>query len=563
MKAIDRESIRRVLDSELTHIKTSSRQRQTLYENAKGGKKVKKKSIPVLVTAVVLMLAAGTALASTGALDALLALLRDSFSRMNTSAAVDVVDRPDVPRYLEQFEDAYGGRKEDLILSTVPGEDDLSLNDALRIARQAIMERFGTPEAELDAMGVYPAYYETPYTDELSQWRIYFSPRTNADLDEDHDCPAPGEYLADVDSPSGEVSGCFYYNDDFWPEYALRCWENGSREYVFSQACRPDFLKQSTEDQKHFISLFAEAGYDTAPLLGNQRPEARLRAMETELYFADPEEDLLDSSDSFVLTALAEMESRCGITREDLEKCHFIALRSPQASATGDICFSYNFKKAEAAEAGYCETMGMSYASNLGFYMVSMDRQTGEVTGFAHIPRNADDTPAGGEGLLARSVWTGADLPEYEALIDELRALDAGYVSGRDSLNALHNRADEVMLRHGGDPQLYTADRDENDGVYTLDRFLYEHQLTEDMIHAKGLSYLLENTSYTEEELKHASFITGTRYDDTDHPDQNRQYPTLLVLLEKEKGRGMVWFFHFDTELNITQFEETEEDLHG
>ena len=59
MKAIDRESIRRVLDSELTHIKTSSRQRQTLYENAKGGKKVKKKSIPVLVTAVVLMLTAG------------------------------------------------------------------------------------------------------------------------------------------------------------------------------------------------------------------------------------------------------------------------------------------------------------------------------------------------------------------------------------------------------------------------------------------------------------------------------------------------------------------------
>lgn len=561
MKTSDQENFSRIIDAELIHVHVSDHQRQLLYEHATGGKVVKKKISVGLVLAFILILTAGVALAETGAFNTLIAMWEDSFRRMNTTAQVDIVDEPEVPAYLEQFE-VDGGKKEDLILSTVPGEGDLCLDDAVLIAKDAVMKKFGTPQAELEAMGVYPTFYKTPYQAGYHQWRVYFSPRTNVNLDDDHEYPAPGEYLVEIDSPSGEVSDCFYYNDDFWPEYAQRCWDNGSRDYVYEQAQRADFMRQSMETRQRFMKLFAEAGYDMTVLEKAQSDEARLRAMDIDICFAEIQDDLLDSSDPFVQTAIAEMESRFGITKEDMTKCHFIAIRSPQPSETVDICFSCNFNKEMAANLGLCELLGSGYGTRLGYFMICMNAQSGQVVSAVNIIWNETLQPTYADGLLSRMFWKKDDLPEYYRMMDELRALDAGYVAGRDSESELLNRADQVQLRYGGDPNLYTAQRVDN-GVYTMAQFLYEHNLTEEAIIGEGMEYLLSHASYTKKELNQATFLVGTMFDDPINPDQRKIHPTLLVLLEKENGQGMRLYFQFDLDMNVTQFEETEGDIHG
>lgn len=562
MNQTERENIRHILDAELTHVHTSDRQRRTLLENAKGEKIMKKKSSLGLVLTIVCILTACVALASSGAFEALKAMWEDSFRRMNTTALIEAMDESEIPGYLQQFEAEYGGKKEDLILSTVPGEEDLNLEDAVRIAKDAIMKKYGTPLAELDAMGIYPSFYKTPYQDDTSRWQVYVSPRTDVNLDYDHDNPAPGEYLAEIASPSGEVNECFFYNDDFWPDYALRCWENGSKDYVYEQAHRSDFLKQSLDNRKQFMNLFEEAGYDITPLQKAQSDERRLRAMAIDICFADNKEDLLESSDRFVLTAIQEMESRFGLSKEDMVKCHFVAIRSPQTSETVDICFSYNFNREAEANLGRCEALGAGYGTRLGYFMICMDAETVKVTNAINIIWDETLQPSYQEGLLSHMLWTKDDLPEYYRMMNELQALDAGFVAGRDSESALLNEADRVLLRYGGDPTLYTAQQTDC-GTETLDQFLYNHGMTEEEIINKGFTYLLAHTSYSEDKLKQAVFLVGTMFDDMENPEQNKIHPTLLVILDEGNGQGMRWYFQFDLDLNVIQFEETKGNING
>ena len=98
-------SVRETLDRELADLQVSPVRREALFRNAKGETTVKKKIKWVPVLAVILcMTVAGVALAELGAFDELMALWNDSFERMNTTAAVDVIDEPDVPEYLDEFE---------------------------------------------------------------------------------------------------------------------------------------------------------------------------------------------------------------------------------------------------------------------------------------------------------------------------------------------------------------------------------------------------------------------------------------------------------------------------
>ena len=63
--------------------------------------------------------------------------------------------------------------------------------------------------------------------------------------------------------------------------------------------------------------------------------------------------------------------------------------------------------------------------------------------------------------------------------------------------------------------------------------------------------------------MKQAAFLVGTMYDDPVNPDERKIHPTLLVLLEEKNGQGIRWYFRFDLELNVTQFEETRENING
>ncbi|MCQ2457658.1 MAG: hypothetical protein MJ142_02875, partial [Clostridia bacterium] len=99
--------------------------------------------------------------------------------------------------------------------------------------------------------------------------------------------------------------------------------------------------------------------------------------------------------------------------------------------------------------------------------------------------------------------------------------------------------------------------------VYTLDQFLYEHNLTEEAVIEKGREYILAHTSCSEDELKQAAFIVGTMFDDPVNPDQHRIHPTLLVILDNGDNAGIRWDMQFDMDLNIIHFEETTENING
>lgn len=233
--------------------------------------KMKKKFSVAFALVLILALLAATALAVTQ-LDELRAVWEDSFARMHTTGSFEAVDQEefDLGAFEAQYKENTGlDRKEDLVISTVPDENGLPYDQAYRIARQAILDAFGTPEAELDAMGIYPVFCQGVYEEDISEWEFYFTPRTNVDIDLDHDYEAPGEYRVFVESPSGEVSGCFWYLDVFFPEYADRTWNAGKYEYVFERACSFDgrgFWQMSIEEQTRYRQLFAEKGFDLSRL---------------------------------------------------------------------------------------------------------------------------------------------------------------------------------------------------------------------------------------------------------------------------------------------------------
>ena len=168
----DKQFVQKSIDSGLSTMQGDPWLAQRIINQERMGGIIVNKRISVsLVLAIVLMLITVTALAATGAFQKLWEVWQSSFQKMNTTGAVEIVEDFDH----EAFEAEYGGVKEDLIISTIPRDEDLDYDRAYAIARQAIVDRFGTPENELDAMGVYPSFYESPYQDKPSEWIFYFS----------------------------------------------------------------------------------------------------------------------------------------------------------------------------------------------------------------------------------------------------------------------------------------------------------------------------------------------------------------------------------------------------
>ena len=52
-------------------------------------------------------------------------------------------------------------------------------------------------------------------------------------------------------------------------------------------------------------------------------------------------------------------------------------------------------------------------------------------------------------------------------------------------------------------------------------------------------------------------------FDDPVNPDERKVHPTLLVLLEENNSQSIRWYFQFDLEMNVTQFEESKENING
>lgn len=388
------------------------------------------------------------------------AVYRESFERMGTSSNINIQTAEDIPAFEAEYTERTGfARKDDLVICTVPGAHDIPYGEALKYAKRLIMDKYGTPESKLDAMGVYPVFYDYVYMEDESEWSFYITPRTNVNIDLDHTYDGQGEYRVEFKSPSGEVTLCNWYIDDFW-SYAQRTWDAGKRDVVYEQFKRPTFYHQTLERQAHFTQLLLEAGYDVGA--ATDTGEALLKGMELDLLFCEPEKSVLLSDDANVKTALTAMEREYGLTRDMLEKHAFTATYSPMQTGTTDICFAYNYNiEADMYDAGELDQWTgrlFSYVSRLGTFMVCLDAQTGGVVGTVHSKR----TPAAEQALdssllLGRRDWIAADLPEYDALLSQIRAEIDRAVEDGASIETLEAITHTLLRDAGGDPELYAA----------------------------------------------------------------------------------------------------------
>lgn len=172
------------------------------------------------ISAAVLLLGSAQAAAPAYIMtrEEMMAIYQQSFDRMNTTMEVNLITLDEVPELEKQY---FRKRKEDLIISSLPMEGDKSYEDALWLARNALVQRTGATEAELNAMGVYPQLTDYVYMENESEWEFYFTPRRDTDIMLDHEIPAEGEYRVVIGAQSGHVLSFHWYSKDNLPNGRL------------------------------------------------------------------------------------------------------------------------------------------------------------------------------------------------------------------------------------------------------------------------------------------------------------------------------------------------------
>ncbi len=436
---------------------------QQVIAKGKEKKQMKKKITLGLVLAVMLLLLSATALALTH-LEELKAIWEDSYERMNTYGGFYAVPMEEFD--LKGFEEDYTAdtgleRKEDLVINTVPQEGDLPYEEAYLIAISAITEKFGTPVSEIEAMGVYPEFFKSVYNDDVSEWEFYFSPRTNVNIEEDNTYPPPGEYRVYIHSPSGEVTYCGWYLDEFFPDYAKRTWEAGKHQYVYERAkggSFSDFFLMEADQRAYFLQLFREEGFDLSPF--QLTDEALLENLSFTLEFYDGGENLMHADLPGIREALAVMEKEYGLTPALMDDLYYAALPSPAASDTLDICFSFNYDLAARASNELPYPYGLNAfchvaRRHLGSFMVVLDKDSYQVLKvIRHIKK---EKPGTGEKLLENSVWEKELILQLPSLVNQLKQLTLA--EGEESTMELGIRYDEIMRSFGGSVKEFPSRR--------------------------------------------------------------------------------------------------------
>lgn len=352
------------------------------------------------------------------------AIWQESFDRMNTTAEVNQSGE-------------------------LPGAGMLDYPTALTLAWQVILDTYGMPEEELDAMGVYPDYYE-------DVWHLYFTPLAGVDVDQDHDASGVGEYRVYLDAATGEVEYVNWYIDDFWP-LAQRVWDAGKQDVVYAKAQTATFYQQSREQQEHFRQLLSDAGYDMSKV--GMDAETLLESRALELLFADPDKVVQPEDDPLIAKAWEALEAAYGVDGDMMRRYAYVATYSPLETGTTDICINYNYE-VEASwqedRIGYWDCLLFSYARRLGLFMVQLDKDSGQVVNTVHA--YADDAKTNVPGTLLGEIrWTAEDFAAFdEAYTRRKAAMDAAVAEGR-SLMELEILSDRLMRDIGGDPALYAS----------------------------------------------------------------------------------------------------------
>lgn len=403
----------------------------------------------ILSLAAALSLLGGTALAD-GAMSAeeMQAIWQASFDKMNTTSE---------PRFFHNLTDMSDVTIDPSceLIYRLPGENDLSYEDALSIARQAIFDKYATPPEELDAMGLYPDFIAAE-AGCPAEWRFYFTPLQNANIDEDHSFPAPGEYRVYLDSPSGEVTLCNWYIDDFWP-YAQRVWGAGKQDIVYAYAQKSGFLALPADEQSLWLKRLEAVGYDMAGVISGEslfKDGYFLLELRGEGLEALPDDDPRASA---AWQALADDR---GLDTALMRKYRYIAVASPIEGNETDVFIVYDISDERAMRHGgdadfWCAQL-LGEADRLGLFLVRFDPATGEVRCVTHGDRPTLPRDEGEPGtLLGRTQWSAEDLPLFDEAYQRLEAAVTEAVQNGLRRDEQQPIANGIMRELGGQEEVY------------------------------------------------------------------------------------------------------------
>lgn len=422
---------------------------------------MKKKLSAAAILLITLLLASLTALAIGLTVEEMWA---QSFQRMNTRG------------YIHSVSDE--------------AQAEITMEEAIVIARAAITGKYGTPEAELDAMGVYPGYFRRGWdgkTDDFpSEWDVYFSSRTGVDIDEDHfDYGPTGEYRVYINAETKEVTYCHWYTNDFWSR-AQTVWDCGSYDEVYWWYGQPSFWRQPEAVQAYWTSLLWCAGYDV--ITGDEQLHRMLLSAATELQFQSLDA-FADDGHPQVAAAWAEMAC-LGFDAEALRRYAYVATIPDWQTSTDNVCIHYSYEKdSDLIRKGFLDPCSLSlfcWARNFGLYMFSFEPGTTSLVAVTHVTHaeNVRQEPVTEGLLLDRNVWGAEDLPEFDAAF---RRLDRGVkrmrAAGLDD-GTMHTLVNGYLHRYGGgiyqaapegvDVDIWFADESEWDAPVTAPAMTYE-----------------------------------------------------------------------------------------
>lgn len=362
---------------------------------------VKRKLSLGMILLIVLLVTAVTAIAIGLTAEE---IWKNSFERMNTEAVININGDPE--------------------------KAEMTVEEAIRLAREAIVAKYGTPAEELDAMGVYPSYYGRDWADSFesqpgdypSEWNIYFSARTDVELDSGTlDYGPLGEYRVYINAETGEITYCNWYTNNFW-ERAQQVWDCGSYDEVYWHYGKAgEFYQLPIERQLYFEELLASQGYELIPHSGKYM--ALLSQSILDRRYCDPSL-ALPEDDPQAAAAWAAIEAQYGYDPALLRKHCYMATRSAHQTGTDDVFLVYNTRIDDLRlEAGYlnqyCMLMGRD-VRRCGSFLVSFDPGTTHVAFIArHWFSEEQRVTRNFRGdLYEQTDWHNDDLIAFDAAFE-------------------------------------------------------------------------------------------------------------------------------------------------
>ncbi len=373
-------------------------QRILASSDRKEAPRMKKLSTGAII-AIVLMLLSVTALAVGLTVEQ---IWQQSYERMNTSSN-------EIRNYGE------------------PTDGEITLDEALSIARKAIQDAYGTSDEELDSMGLYPTFFPRENDDGTwypSKWEIWYSSVRDINFDsEDYEYDLVGDYRVYINGETGEVTYCGWYTNDFWARAQI-VWDQGNYDEVAWEYGRTAYFQLPREKQDYWTQMLADKGYEV--LTEEDRLHTALSAARLELLFNPINTFALDN-DPLVQAAWQALAEQCGLDEALFKAYAYVATKPDWNTGYDDVVIHYSYElEWNWQETGLIDNTVNQYfsqARKCGMYMVSFTPGTTEVAAITHLAYS--DSPgqeAVTEGpLMARTDWTTDDLRAFDEACAELQ----------------------------------------------------------------------------------------------------------------------------------------------